>query len=219
MNATIGSPGADSSADSAALGASRSEYAVANISLAVIFFASAIPISSHYRSEISTAIWSVGAVMMGLFSLVRVPPRTVDVSWRALLAYAGMTVPPVLMRPGVASAGIPAAAGIGLEFIGVVLSQVARLYMGRRFGVFPADRGVVSRGPFAIVRHPIYLGWVILSIGFLCSYPTGRNLVLIIASLPFLVWRIKLEERHLALDPGYCAYQDRVRFRLVPGVL
>jgi protein-S-isoprenylcysteine O-methyltransferase Ste14 len=112
-----------------------------------------------------------------------------------------------------------AIAGIVFEVVGVALSQAARIYMGRNFGILPANRGVVSRGPFGIVRHPIYLGWLILTIGFACSYPTSRNVVLIIGSLPFMVWRIEMEEGLLALDSDYRAYQGRVRFRLLPGVI
>ena len=69
------------------------------------------------------------------------------------------------------------------------------------------------------MRHPIYLGWLILTIGFAFSYPTARNVLLIVASIPFLVWRIQMEEGLLALDPAYRSYQHKVRFRLWPGVI
>jgi protein-S-isoprenylcysteine O-methyltransferase Ste14 len=102
---------------------------------------------------------------------------------------------------------------------GVVLTQVARVYMGRSFGVLPANRGIVSKGPFRWIRHPIYSGWLILSIGYALSYPNDRNIMLIVATLPFMVWRIHQEEAHLSADPEYRRYMDRVRDRLWPGVL
>ncbi|HUY28588.1 MAG TPA: methyltransferase [Candidatus Binataceae bacterium] len=194
-------------------------HALANLALAASFFVAALPSANQNHIGLANAVWIVGAIIMGVFSLVRVPPKTAIVNARAIAATAGMLVIPVLMRPEAPATGILAGVGIALEIGGVVLSQVARIYMGRSFGILPANRGLVSKGPFALVRHPIYLGWLILTIGFACSYPTGRNLILIVASLPFLVWRIEMEEGHLALDADYRAYHDRVRFRLVPGVI
>ncbi|MGC1676934.1 MAG: methyltransferase, partial [Candidatus Binataceae bacterium] len=161
----------------------------------------------------------IGALIMGAFSLVRLPPKAAMVTIPAIAASAGMLVIPCLMRPVSPSFGILAIVGIALEIVGVALSQIARIYMGRSFGILPANRGLVSKGPFSSVRHPIYLGWLILTIGFAFSYPSARNVFLIIASLPFLVWRIEMEEGLLALEPAYRAYQSKVRFRLWPGVI
>src|ERR1019366_4953103 len=97
--------------------------------------------------------------------------------------------------------------------------QVARVYMGRSFGVLPANRGIVSKGPFRWVRHPIYFGWLILSIGYAMSCPNDRNIILIATTFPFMVWRIGQEEVHLSADPAYRRYMDRVRYRLWPGVV
>ena len=194
-------------------------HALANVLLAASFFVAALPSANQSQIGLANAVWIVGAIIMGVFSLVRVPPKTAMVTVPAIAASAGMLVIPCLMRPVAPSAGLLALAGIALEVVGVVLSQVARIYMGRSFGILPANRGVVSKGPFSIVRHPIYLGWLILTIGFACSYPSGRNVILIVASMPFLVWRIEMEEGLLALDSSYRAYQDRVRFRLWPGVI
>src|SRR5208282_771933 len=57
------------------------------------------------------------------------------------------------------------------------------------------------------------------SIGYAMSYPSGRNIILIVATLPFIVWRIEEEEAHLSADPEYRRYMDRVRYRLWPGVV
>jgi protein-S-isoprenylcysteine O-methyltransferase Ste14 len=109
--------------------------------------------------------------------------------------------------------------GLILELLGVLLTQIARIYMGRSFGLLPANRGIVSNGPFRWVRHPIYFGWLILSIGYAMSYVSERNIALIVATLPFMVWRIDQEEAHLSADPEYRNYMDRVRYRLWPGVV
>jgi protein-S-isoprenylcysteine O-methyltransferase Ste14 len=58
-----------------------------------------------------------------------------------------------------------------------------------------------------------------LAIGYAVSYPTPRNIIVIVMTLPFMVWRIEQEERHLREDPTYRSYESRVRYRLVPGLI
>ncbi|MGC1338374.1 MAG: methyltransferase [Candidatus Binataceae bacterium] len=195
------------------------KHAFGNVLLASSFFVAALPSANQAPIDLANAIWIIGAVIMGAFSLVRLPPKTAMVTVPAIAASAGMLVIPCLMRPVSPSDGLLAIVGIALELIGVALSQIARIYMGRSFGILPANRGLVLKGPFSSVRHPIYLGWLILTIGFAFSYPTARNVLLIVASIPFLVWRIQMEEGLLALDPAYRSYQHKVRFRLWPGVI
>ena len=85
-----------------------------------------------------------------------------------------------------------------------------------------ADRGqyVVTTGPYAVIRHPGY------SAGILIILASGVALgswlaaaVVVIASLPFLLYRAITEDRFLQAElPGYRAYAERVRWRLVPGI-
>jgi len=103
--------------------------------------------------------------------------------------------------------------------IGVVLSQLARLYMGRSFGLLPANRGIVSEGPFRLVRHPVYLGWLLLTAGFAVANPSMRNFLCLAATPIFIGWRIMLEERLLSKDSLYREYCRRVRHRLIPGII
>jgi protein-S-isoprenylcysteine O-methyltransferase Ste14 len=103
-----------------------------------------------------------------------------------------------------------------VELIGITFTQISRVYLGRRFGLLPANRGIVSSGPFRWMRHPIYSGWAILTIGFLMAYPNVRNIAMFVISIPFMVWRISLEEEHLTLDPEYRAYLAKTPWRLFP---
>jgi protein-S-isoprenylcysteine O-methyltransferase Ste14 len=191
-----------------------------NVCLALLFFVVLIPNKSpHYHSTLATDIWLWGAILMGVLSLVRVPPRSSMVNVRSVLATAAMMIMPALMRPGVLiTTGWLAKAAIALELIGIALTQVSRIYLGRRFGLLPANRGIVSNGPFRWVRHPIYSGWVVLTIGFLMAYPNGRNFAMFALSIPFLIWRISLEEEHLTEDPEYRAYLEKTPWRLFPGI-
>lgn len=177
-----------------------------------------LPKAQHFGSAPANYIWVSGAMVMGVMSLVRFPPRAVMMDGKALAANAVALVLPALVRPAPPSLGLIASIAIGTELCGVVLSQVARIYMGRSFGILPGNRGIVTRGPFRIVRHPIYVGWFLLTLGYFLAYPSWINFLIIATSMPFMIWRVFLEEQLLLEDPEYREYAQRVRFRLIPGI-
>jgi len=78
--------------------------------------------------------------------------------------------------------------------------------------------GVATDGAYGIVRHPIYAGWVGLSVGW--GLLTGSRLVLVLSAILALFYdrRARLEERLMEqAHPDYAGYRQRVR-RFVPGV-
>jgi protein-S-isoprenylcysteine O-methyltransferase Ste14 len=80
-----------------------------------------------------------------------------------------------------------------------------------------ADQRVISTGPYAIVRHPMYAGASLYVIGTPLALGSYWGLLAAAAMLPFLIWRLVDEERLLARNlPGYTEYQQRVPHRLVP---
>jgi protein-S-isoprenylcysteine O-methyltransferase Ste14 len=84
-----------------------------------------------------------------------------------------------------------------------------------------AERGqtVVTSGPYAVVRHPMYFGVVLCVLGSglaLGSYPAALVLLPVLA---VFARRTLLEDRMLHAElPGYAAYASRVRYRMVPGL-
>ncbi|MDB6141614.1 MAG: Membrane protein [Pseudomonas sp.] len=81
------------------------------------------------------------------------------------------------------------------------------------------NQRVISTGPYAIVRHPMYASALLYLFGTPLALGSWWGVVPIAAMMPFLVWRLMDEERLLARDlPGYTDYQQRVRYRLVPLV-
>jgi len=197
-------------------------HALGDCVLAVSFLLAMLPAARALDFTLAGAanvVWLTGAAIMAIMSFARFAPRTSAVNWRTLAATGGMLILPGFMRPTAMSTGALATTGLIFELFGVVLTQVARVYMGRSFGILPANRGIVSKGPFRSVRHPIYFGWLILSLGYAMSFASERNIVLIAMTLPFMVWRIGQEEVHLSADPEYLQYMKQVRYRLWPGVL
>ena len=81
------------------------------------------------------------------------------------------------------------------------------------------NQKVISTGPYAIVRHPMYASASLYLLGTPLALGSYWGFVPIAAMMPFLIWRLFDEERFLAGNlPGYTEYQKRVRHRLVPFV-
>jgi protein-S-isoprenylcysteine O-methyltransferase Ste14 len=78
---------------------------------------------------------------------------------------------------------------------------------------------VVSTGPYALVRHPMYAGALLLLGGMPLALGSWSGLLIVVPFVSVLIWRIFDEEKFLAKNlPGYREYCDRVRYRLVPAV-
>lgn len=192
----------------------------ANAAIALMFLISALPTAtSHRAGEFANLVWISGCFVMAALTLVRVPPKAANVSAETLVASGGMLILPVLMRPVAVAAGLMGGFGLVLEFAGIFFSQYARVQMGRRFGILPANRGIVTGGPFRLVRHPVYFGWFVLALGYAMNYPSPRNFAMIILTVPFMFWRIRQEEKLLRQDPEYRAYRERVPFMVFPALM
>jgi protein-S-isoprenylcysteine O-methyltransferase Ste14 len=81
------------------------------------------------------------------------------------------------------------------------------------------DQTVVSTGLYGWVRHPMYVGGLIMLIGIPIALGSWWGLLVIVVVLPALIWRLLDEEKFLAANlSGYAEYQKKVRYRLIPLV-
>jgi protein-S-isoprenylcysteine O-methyltransferase Ste14 len=81
------------------------------------------------------------------------------------------------------------------------------------------DHRVISTGPYAIVRHPMYSGALLYLVAMPVALGSWWALLVFIPLTPVLVWRIFDEERLLQRDlAGYTEYARQVRYRMVPNV-
>ncbi len=186
------------------------------ISLAMIWFAFA---QAHIlkwhetgdpRGVGAIAIETVVAVM---FLVRRAPLETSDrmLAWVATLVG---TFGPLLLRPTTDAGGSDIA--FVIQLAGAAFAVASLLAIGRSFGLVAANRGVRTGGPYALVRHPVYLGYLVVNLGYVLENPSLRNAgVVACATLAQLV-RIACEEEVLVRDETYSRYRSRVRFRLIP---
>jgi protein-S-isoprenylcysteine O-methyltransferase Ste14 len=92
------------------------------------------------------------------------------------------------------------------------------LALGRSFGFVAADRGLVQRGPYAVVRHPIYASYLLLQFGYVLQSISLHNALVMMFASCCNVGRAIVEDRLLATNEEYSAYRSQVRWKLLPGI-
>lgn len=153
-----------------------------------------------------------------VLTVVRRSPVSVDRSVRARVLTTIAMMGPPLVAPAQSAPIAPDTVTLSICAVGLLVVIAGKLSLGRSFGLIPANRGIVSSGLYRVVRHPIYLGYLITHIAFVAAHPTLWNLMLLgIADLAQMA-RAVCEEQTLAQDERYRAYQTTVRWRVVPGV-
>jgi protein-S-isoprenylcysteine O-methyltransferase Ste14 len=105
-----------------------------------------------------------------------------------------------------------------LLFTGATIALMAKLFLGRSFGVVPANRGVKDHGVYRWVRHPMYAGYILNQLGFLLVFFSPYNVAVYIGAWIAFWLRAVEEEKFLEQDQAYREYRGRVRYRLIPGV-
>ncbi len=150
--------------------------------------------------------------------LIRRPARATSRRMRDWLLAFGGTFGGVLFRPDGAHPQWGLTAGLVVQLCGLAICIASFLALGRSFGFVAADRGLVKRGPYAIVRHPIYASYLMLQAGYLLQSISIRNALVMVLASGCNVGRAMAEDRMLATNDQYDAYRSRVRWRLIPGV-
>ncbi len=166
----------------------------------------------------------IGAAFLGeqmwivVAYLIRRPARAVSRrpgDW--LLAFGG-TFGGVLFRPVGAHPHWGVTAGLAVQILGLTICVASFLTLGRSFGFAAADRGLVRRGPYAVVRHPIYASYLLLQAGYLLQSISVWNALVMLFVTSCNVGRALVEERLLVTSEHYETYSSAVRWRLIPAV-
>jgi protein-S-isoprenylcysteine O-methyltransferase Ste14 len=150
--------------------------------------------------------------------LLRRPARSVSLHLGSWLLAAGGTFGGLLLRPTGYHPLWGVRAGLVLQVGGLLLAIVALVALGRSFGFVAADRGLVTRGPYAVVRHPVYAGYLLIQGGYVLQAMSWRNVAVLLFATACNIGRMVAEERLLCASAPYDSYRRRVRWRLIPGV-
>lgn len=154
-----------------------------------------------------------------LFMVRRLPERTLRGMGPYLVAMAGALAPLfVTLTPRAAPDPAWLFASALLTVIGTTVSVVVLAALGRSFSVSPQARGLVTTGPYALVRHPLYLAELVSSLGLMLQYVQPWAGLVVAAAFLLQLVRMRFEE--IVLAAAYPAYADYARrtARLIPGV-
>lgn len=187
----------------------------------VIILLSAPFVIAIARSVPSHPYWILLGLSEGLaiiLILIRKPAGMTLGLYPWVIGFAG-TALPLFIRPAESAALVPAVVSTSAMLAWLSLNIAAKLFLNRSFGMVAANRGVKRGGPYRIIRHPMYLGYMATQLGFLLSSFSLTNLAFYLTAWIFQILRIIEEERFLSPDPEYRSYQERVRYRLVPGLI
>ena len=141
------------------------------------------------------------------------------VAGQALLT-AAVFLSPLLDRSAVGGEAVRLALGGLLLVLGLLLLAWAGVRLGSSLTPFPAPRAaetVKSGGPYALVRHPMYGGGILVSLGWSVAFGTVAGLALTAVLAVFFALKAHREEAWLRERlPGYTEYCSRTRHRLLP---
>jgi protein-S-isoprenylcysteine O-methyltransferase Ste14 len=139
----------------------------------------------------------------------------------ASAGFAGLIIVPALdHRQGWSQLSLVEVIGgnvlIALGWLAILFVFRANSYASTTIELAP-DQSVVSTGPYALVRHPMYAGALPMLAGIPIALGSWWGLLALAAMMPALVWRMIDEERFLSANlAGYVAYKEKVRYRLIP---
>ena len=168
-------------------------------------------------SKICTAVFL--ALLVVMFAVRRVPLHYPITFYPRFVAGAGtfLGIGIVMLPPEELSSGLYLVSLLSI-IGGTVFSVWATITLARSISIMPEARRLITSGPYAFVRHPLYLGEFVVLFGIALQHLMPWALLLLAVQCVFQFERMKSEERVLAQAfPNYADYIARTA-RLLPGV-
>lgn len=179
---------------------------------------------NYYRRgllDIPRALFFAQAALFVLTMLIRRKPMRVSANpWFWIVAWINSNY--ILLTAAFLGGGVRVASPGLINFlaiIGIWISILARLSLGRNIALVAAQREIVTSGAYRYVRHPIYSAYFVSAISWALTWFSLINTLVIASGCIMLVVRTLMEESFLSQDPEYAAYMKRVRWRWFPGLV
>lgn len=153
--------------------------------------------------------------------VIRRPPKRVTNDWRfwmiSFFSTYGTFGPAFFAEQGVAL--VPIWISNTIAACALMLGITSRVMLGRNISIVPAQRNLVTTGPYAFVRHPIYtvVFLTYVSLNLQCFSVVNLAMTTTVWSL-FMVKSLA-EEAFLKKDTDYVAYMQKVRYRWLPRIV
>ncbi|MCC6179557.1 MAG: isoprenylcysteine carboxylmethyltransferase family protein [Chloroflexi bacterium] len=179
------------------------------------------PLLADPHPDVQTALSLAAAAYLGLLLASywqKPPPLAERRDWKAVL-----TTALAIDALGLSSAQPvtqPDAAGLAAAFMlaGTLLAFWSAWYLGRAFSLLPQARHLVTTGPYRYVRHPIYLGGLLITVGEVWLRFSPFVVVLNVVFVTAQIVRLRYEEQILERTfPDYAAYREQTS-ALIPGI-
>lgn len=172
----------------------------------------------HMRLGVPLLSFAIGTLITFVTMVLRRRPKRVTANplyW--LLTFVATYW--ALLTLGEMQGGRPVVASfvsdaVALSSLGVIVW--ARFSLGRNIGFVPAQREIVTSGAYRYIRHPIYSGLFLGSLGVALRAYTPRNVLVLGLGIVWLLIKSIVEENFLRADPQYAAYLQKVRARWIP---
>lgn len=192
----------------------------ARAAIVVLFSMMAVRFGTDFLAtgRITGLFLLLSEALVVVLTVARRSAITIDRSMAARVLTAASMAGPPLLAPAAVAALASESMTVALSCVGLAIVIAGKVALGRSFALLPANRGIVSTGMYRIVRHPIYMGYLIAHVAYLLANPSLWNIAALVVADAALLVRAVREERTLALDPEYRTYQQKVRWRVAPGL-
>ncbi len=159
-------------------------------------------------------------LQLALFLFRRLPIGKSQGPWPRIAALLGANANvALLLLPKVSVAGTMETLSLAISAAGTIGAFAVLAWLGRSFSIFPEARGLVTGGPYRVVRHPLYFFEIVATLGIMLRFRQPWAALIALATLAFQFRRMAYEEAVLrAIYPEYDDYTRRTPARVMPGV-
>lgn len=163
------------------------------------------------------SVFLFALVLIGLLVVRRTPVAATRGLAPRAIAFLGCYLGIALLTLPVRAAGSPwLGVSSGLIFAGTTFALYSLLWLGRSISIMPEGRKLVTSGPYAMIRHPLYLGEQMALVGVALLVTSPWAIALLVMQMCCQLYRMSYEEGVLSKAfPEYVAYMLETD-RLIP---